>query len=398
MASPTIIHMDMDAFFASVEQLDNPALNGQCVVVGGSHRGVVAAASYEARRYGIHSAMPIFQAKQKCPHLVIVPPRRSRYVALSRQIMLILNDFSPLVEPISIDEAYVDITGCWRLHGTAKQTAQAIKTKIATQIRLTCSIGVAPSKFLAKIASDIDKPDGLTLIAPDMVADFIETLPIDKVPGVGRRTQGILTSWGIQTLGQVKQFSEQQLVRRLGKFGYRLLALANGRDDSPVVPQSEVKSMSSELTLVRDTKDKTLLSAQLLAQSQTVAHELRKHRVRARTVTLKLKTADFQQHTRSRTLYPPVQSTDRIYLTVVDLLEAFELRQPVRLIGVGAGNLQAETIPVQQQLFADTATVQQRQWEKVDRALDAISDRFGREAVRRGTLSEKTEKDPRDGS
>lgn len=389
MATLTIIHMDMDAFFASVEQLDDPALKGRCVVVGGSHRGVVAAASYEARRYGIHSAMPIFQAMQKCPHLVIVPPRRSRYVELSRQIMAILNDFSPLVEPISIDEAYVDITGCRRLHGTVEQTARAIKTRIATQTRLSCSIGIAPNKFLAKIASDLDKPDGLTHIAPDMVAAFIQALPVHKVPGVGRRTQQILTNWGIQTLGQVNQLSEQQLVRRLGKFGYRLLALANGHDDSPVVPESEAKSISSELTLAQDTQDKTLLAAHLLAQSQTVARQLRQHHVRARTVTLKLKTADFQQHSRNRTLSPPAQSSDRIYQTAIDLLKAFELRQPVRLIGVGAGNLQPETTPVQQDLFADTVIDQQRQWEKVDRAMDAISNRFGREAVKRGTLADK---------
>ncbi len=381
--------MDMDAFFASVEQLDNPDLKGKCVVVGGSHRGVVAAASYEARKFGIHSAMPVFQARQKCPHLVIVSPRRSRYAELSRQIMGILNEFSPLVEPISIDEAFVDITGCERLYGPPRDTALAIKARIKAETRLTCTVGVAPVKFLAKIASDMDKPDGLTIIASESVLPFIETLPIGKVPGVGARTHQILDGLGIRTLGQVRRFSEKQLVQRLGKFGHRLASLARGQDNSPVVPESEAKSMSSELTLARDTRDKKELAVYLLDQSQTVARQLRHHAVRARTITLKLKTADFKQHTRNRTLPQPVQSSDTIYQTAVDLLNSFGLTQPVRLIGVGAGNLQPVSMPVQQELFSDNDTQQHQQWEKVDRALDAISDRYGINTIKRGTLTDK---------
>jgi len=386
--NPTIIHMDMDAFFASVEQLDDPGLAGKCVVVGGSHRGVVAAASYEARKYGIHSAMPIFQAKQKCPHLVIVAPHRRRYAELSHQIMTILRTFSPLVEQISIDEAFMDITGCQRLHGTPLDTAKAIKAQIEAQTRLTCSVGIAPNKFLAKIASDLDKPDGLTEIAPEQVAAFIETLPIQKVPGVGARAQELLAGMGIYTLGQAKHFSEAQLVRRLGKFGHRLLALAHGRDDSPVVPESDAKSVSSEITLAYDTRDRTVLHSHILAQSETVARQLRQHHVRARTVTLKLKTADFQRHTRNQTLSQPAQSSDTIYQIAVKLLTSFPLSQPVRLIGVGAGNLQPETMPVQQELFANNAVDQHRQWEKIDRAVDAIAEKYGRYAIKRGTLAQ----------
>ncbi|MBR9979511.1 MAG: DNA polymerase IV, partial [Desulfatitalea sp.] len=365
MASPTILHVDMDAFFTSVEQLDNPSLRGQCVVVGGSHRGVVAAASYEARRYGIHSAMPIFQAKHKCPHLKIVPPRRARYVALSKQIMDLLRTFSPLVEPISIDEAFIDITGCRRLHGAVRDTARTVKECIRAQTRLTCSVGAAPNKFLAKIASDMDKPDGLTLIALDEVPGFIESLPIEKVPGVGKRARQQLAALGVDRLGQVRRLPVTMLVRQLGAFGHRLMDLAHGRDDSPVTPDSEPKSVSSETTLDRNTTDRGVLAAHLLAQSATVARQLRHHRMRARTITLIIKTGDFQRHTRSRTLGQAVRSSDAVYQTAMALLESFAMGQPVRLVGIGAGGLQPDTQPVQQPLFADDQDRTPQRWEKV---------------------------------
>jgi DNA polymerase-4 len=378
----------MDAFFASVEQLDDPALRGRCVAVGGGQRGVVAAASYEARKFGVRSAMPIFQARQKCPHLIIVPPRRRRYAELSRWIMQILGGFSPLVEPVSIDEAFVDIGGCERLHGPAQAMGLAIKNQIREQTGLTCSVGIAPNKFLAKIASDLNKPDGLTIIAAGQMMTFIESLPIQKVPGVGARTQQRLAGMGIATLGQVRGFSEAQLARRLGSFGRRLMELAMGHDDSPVVVDSEAKSMSSETTLAQDTRDHAVLAAHLLAQSETVARDLRRHQVRSRTITLKLRTADFQRHTRSQSLPQPVDSADAIYQTALDLLAAFELKQPIRLIGVGAGHLQSRQVPLQQELFAGDETQHRRQWEKVDRALDAIDARYGRRCVVRGTLCE----------
>jgi DNA polymerase-4 len=379
--------MDMDAFFASVEQLDDPALRGRCLVVGGSHRGVVAAASYEARKFGIHSAMPIFQARLKCPHLVIVAPRRRRYAELSGRIMDILRTFSPLVEPISIDEAYVDISGCQRLHGTAHETGLAVKTRIREQTGLTSSVGIAPNKFLAKIASDFNKPDGLTIITPEQMPLFIETLAIEKVPGVGAQTRQRLTGMGIQTLGQILQWPEQQLVRNLGKFGYRLLALAQGRDNTPVECESEAKSVSSETTLAQDTADRAVLAACLLAQSDTVARQLRAQHLRARTITLKLKTTDFVQHTRSHSWPQPIQSSDTIYQAALRLLTAFALTQPIRLIGVGAGNLMPESMPVQQALFADEQVRYRQQWEQLDRALDAISERYGQGSVVRGTLA-----------
>ncbi len=385
MTTPIILHIDMDAFFASVEQMDDPSLRGRCVIVGGpSPRGVVAAASYEARKFGIRSAMPIFQARQRCRDLVIVPPRRGRYVELSRRIMAELRDFSPLVEPVSIDEAYVDISGCRRLHGDPRQTARRIKDRIQSRIGLTCSVGVAPNKFLAKIASDLEKPNGLTVISPEQVPSFIATLPIEKVPGVGRRAYETLQNLGIQTLGQVRGIPEGLLVRKMGKFAHRLLELACGRDPSAVTPYAETKSVSTETTLARDTRDRDILSRHLASQSQAVARDLRRKGVRARTVSLILKTADFRRHSRNRTLDPPVQSAERIYRTVRDLLQAFTLTQPVRLVGVGASGLQPDGIPVQADLFPDSRKDRDAKWEKVDRAMDAVADRFGKSAIKRG--------------
>ena len=390
MARAFILHIDMDAFFASVEQLDDPSLRGRCVIVGGpSRRGVVTAASYEARKFGIHSAMPIFQARQRCGQLVIVPPRRKRYTQLSRQIMDTLRTFSPLVEPISIDEAFVDITGCSRLHGTPRQTVGAIKQAIVSATGLTCSVGLAPNKFLAKIASDLEKPNGLTIIQPEAVFAFIDTLPIGKVPGVGKRARGQLAALGIKTLGQVRQVDQGLLAAKLGKFGYRLIELAHGRDDSPVTTQREAKSISSETTLAEDTWDRKLLAGYLLAQSQTVAAELRRKNFKARTIVLKIKGADFKLHSRRRTLPQPMQSADCIYQVATDLLRTYALTQPVRLVGVGVTGLQPAAMPEQAQLFPDEQYRQDQRWEKVDKAMDAVTERFGKLAVARGTIPGK---------
>jgi DNA polymerase-4 len=394
MATLSIFHIDMDAFFASVEQLDNPLLQGKCLVVGGtSNRGVVAAASYEARRYGIHSAMPIFQARQRCADLVIVPPRRKRYADLSARIMSILETFSPLVEPVSIDEAYIDATGCLRLHGTVRQMAQAIKDQIRQQVHLTCSVGAAPLKFLAKIASDINKPDGLTIIEPDDVLNFIDGLDIRKVPGVGGRAYEALALLGIRFLGQVRDFPIELLTRKLGKFGHRLMALAHGRDDSTVAAHTPAKSVSSETTFDKNTMDRAVLEGYLLSQSQSVARQLRHHDAMARTITIKVKTADFKQHTRSKTLARPVHASEAIFKAARELFSAFTLKKPVRLIGVGASGLQDTRTPTQACLFPETADGDGfHKWEQVDRAMDAISDRFGGKAVIRGSLSPQAAK------
>jgi DNA polymerase-4 len=382
-----ILHIDMDAFFASVEQLDHPELKGTPLVVGGdSGRGVVAAASYEARRYGIHSAMPMFMAKQRCPHLIIIPPRRGRYSELSRSIMAILRCYSPIVEQVSIDEAYLDAAGCERLYGPAQVMAKAIKSEIVRRTKLTCSIGVAPLKFLAKIASDMQKPDGLTVIAPEEVAGVIASLPLGKVPGVGKNAHRQLKQMGLVTLGDIQKIKPAVLMARLGKFGQRLVDLAHGHDETTVSPHAPTKSISTERTLPADTRDRERLKQYLLAQSQEVGRQLRQQGFLARTITLKLKDREFKQITRSTTLDRPSQSSETLYQTVIALLERQALDKAVRLIGVGASALIADTIPQQACLFP-SLDHKADGWEKVDRAIDRIAERFGRAAVHRGSLA-----------
>ncbi len=383
-----ILHIDMDAFYASVEQLDNPWLRGKCVMVGGSsRRGVVSAASYEARKLGIHSAMPVFQAREKCPDGIFVPPRMERYKEVSQKIMAILREITPLVEVVSIDEAYLDISANSRLHGDPEKVALEIKAEIKQSVQLTCSVGVAPNKFLAKVASDMNKPDGLTVIRPADVAQFIETLPIQKVPGVGQKTMQLLELIGIKTLGDVKKFPEKMLMDRLGKFGHRLMELASGQDPSTVTPWTMHKSVSSERTLAEDTRDKNLLNKYLLEQSEEVARQLRKANVKARTVTLKLKHADFRSVTRSRTVAMPTQSSKTIYQHAEKLLQDYKLTQKIRLIGVGVSGFKQADLPVQRGLF-ERVKESDPTWEKVDRTLETITRRFGRGAIKRASLKE----------
>lgn len=392
-----ILHIDMDAFFASVEQLDDPALAGHCVIVGGrSRRGVVSAASYEARRYGVHSAMPVFKARLKCPHAVFLPPRMTRYQDISRHIMTILADFSPLVEPLSIDEAFVDVGGCQKIYGPPPVVATAVKRRIRDEIGLTCSVGIAPVKFLAKIASDRDKPDGLTVIAPDQVAAFVAALPIAQVPGVGAKALARMETIGIRRLGDVAHFSEAALSRHFGKFGRRLLRLAAGCDDSPVTPHSPHKSVSREQTLETDTREHEVLRRLLLGQAERVARDLRRLDLKARTVTLKLKHADFRQVSRSVTLEHPTDAAETLYLQAVRLLDAYRLSARVRLIGVGASALTGHAPPQQLDLF-EKRVQREANWEKVDRAVDAIAERFGSHAVKRASLATAGDKSPRRG-
>jgi DNA polymerase-4 len=381
-----ILHIDMDAFFASVEQRDAPELKGKCVIVGGdSDRGVVSAASYEARRYGVHSAMPIFQARRLCPEGIFVRPRMSRYQSVSREIMLLLQDFSPLVEVVSIDEAYLDAGGCERLQGDVLQMAAAIKAQVFEKIQLTCSIGIAPLRFLSKIASDVNKPNGLFAIMPEEVSAFIETLPIEKVPGVGRKTKEQLTALSIETLGDVTKQSARIILDRFGKFGNRLLSLAAGVDNTPITPHRATKSISSEHTLRMDTDEKSMLQKFLLEQSEIVGRQLRKKGFRARTVSLKIKDTDFKLLTRRLTLPKPTQSSETIYDSAVQLLAAYDIVNPVRLVGVGAENLISGDTPVQLDLFGGPLK-KNANWEKVDKAVDAITQKYGPGSVQKAGL------------
>ncbi len=381
-----ILHLDMDAFFASVEQLDDPELKGKPVIVGkSSGRGVVTTASYEARKHGVHSAMPIFEAKKKCPQGIIVPGRMERYKEISAEIISLLGDFSPLVEQVSIDEAYLDISGCKKIFGGPEKIGADIKKKIKETINLSCSVGIAPVKFLAKIASDMKKPDGLTIITSDHMPKFIDKLDIRKVSGVGKSMTRQLEILGIRSLGDIKKYSETALTNRLGKYGHRLIAFSKGIDDSPVTPFNQAKSISAENTLSMDTLDKEELKAYLLRHSERVGRQLRRNKVRAGTIMLKIKTAEFKLLTRSMTIKEPTQSTEIIYRKAATLLENFRVEKKIRLIGVGVSGLLPETGPVQMELFEETCE-HTSNWEKVDRAVDGIAEKYGNHAVKRASI------------
>jgi DNA polymerase-4 len=382
-----ILHIDMDAFYASVEQLDNPELRGKPVIVGGtSGRGVVSAASYEARKYGVRSAMPIFQAKKRCPNGIFVPVRMERYIRMSERVMAVLHRYSPLVEQVSVDEAYVDISGLERLHGSAEEIARKIKAEIKKETSLACSIGIAPAKLFAKIASEMNKPDGLTMIRPDQVDEVITSLPIDKVPGVGEKARERLRHIGVATLGDLRNHSEQRLVDEMGQFGLRLREFSLGIDPSPVVAYSEAKSISNEETLEKDTDDPEVLKREILAQAESVGRRLREKGVKACTITLKLKRSDFTQHTRSITLKDPTSSTEMIYKWSLRLLDEVDMHEKFRLVGVGVSNFSSSCEgPVQMSLFQE-ADQKKKSWENVEKAMDLIKSRFGRDAIKRGPL------------
>jgi DNA polymerase-4 len=381
-----ILHLDMDAFYAAVEQRERPELRGRCLIVGGrGRRAVVTTASYEARRYGVRSAMPMFQALERCPEAIVVAPRMRLYQAVSHHIMSLLGEFSPLVEPVSIDEAYIDATGCQRLFGPPAAMAAAIKARIHAEVCLTCSLGAAPVRFLAKIASEMQKPDGLTVIEPWDVPDVIAALPIRKVPGVGPRTLAILAPLGVRSLGDVSRLPGALLERRLGKFGHRLAALAAGEDPTPVRPGVPAKSVSSEETLASDTADRQMLRRRLLRQAEEVARHLRRIECRARTITLKIKHADFRLANRSATLSRPSQSSADLFHAAENLLQAYVLEPPVRLIGLGASNLVRQGNAIQMELF-DAGGDGGDGWIRVDRVLDDISGRFGAKVIQRASL------------
>lgn len=377
-----IAHIDMDAFFASIEQLDHPEWRGRPLAVGDGPRSVVSAASYEIRAYGVRSAMPVAQAKKLCPHGLFVPVRMWRYKELSRRVMGVLQRFSPLVEQASVDEAYLDATGLERLFGPPEEFAAALRAAVQEETGLTCSVGLAPVRFLAKIASDYNKPDGQTIIRPQDVRAFLDRLPVQKVPGVGGRTLETLAALGVRFAGDMLKHPPEFWRRKLGERGPWLHALAQGRDDRPVTPFTPAKSSSAENTFETDTADVAVLRRWLLSQSERVGADLRAMGVRGRTVTLKAKYADFTQVTRSRTLDEPVCDTRSIFETALALLRELAPRQPLRLIGVGVSQFGAR--PRQLSLLAPEA--QARPAGAVDKALDAVRGRFGKGAIVRGDL------------
>ena len=383
-----ILHIDMDAFFAAIEQRDNPALKNKPVIVSGhSKRSVVSTASYEARKFGIRSAMPVFQAKQRCDHLIIVPGDMKKYRANSNKIMEILSDYSPLVEQVSIDEAYVDIKGCERLFGSPEKIARSIKNRIYGSLSLTSSVGIAPVKFLSKIASDMNKPDGLTIVQPSQVVEFINNLPIQKVPGVGKTAMQHMRLMQIKTLGEVSRVPFSILAKKFGKMGQRLVNLSRGIDPSRVETNYVRKSISSETTLSKDIYDFDTIKKIILDRSQGVGRELRRKNLVCSTVFIKLKFSDFTQTTRQKKMVSPICSSTAIFNEALALYQKVHLKKKIRLVGVGVAALKDKNIPVQLHMLQKKQDKQIKNWESVDRAVDSISEKFGNHVVKKASLN-----------
>ena len=378
-----IMHVDMDAFYAAVEQADNPELRGRPVIVGGSNRGVVSAASYEARFFGVHSALPIFKARQLCPQGIFLPVRMTRYREISHRIMAILASVSPVMEQVSIDEAYVDLTGTEKMHGPFMELARRLKIAIKGKTGLTCSIGLAPNKFLAKIASDLHKPDGLTIISEADVPGFLRALPVDKIPGVGAKMLSKLQALGVTKTGQLLDYPRSFWQKQLGKSGLLLYERALGLDPAPVSSDTEPKSCSAENTLPRDTDDLAELRQWLLQQAERVGRELRQNNLKGRTITLKIKFADFKQITRSHTLARPSSGTRQIYHLAEKLLLETKLKTRVRLVGLSISQL-TRTV-AQESLFSQPGVLKE---EQLDQAVDKIQGKFGIRAISRGKVEQ----------
>ncbi|GJM19959.1 MAG: DNA polymerase IV [Phycisphaeraceae bacterium] len=376
----TILHVDMDAFFASVEQLDHPELRGKPVLVGGTGpRGVVAAASYEARVFGCHSAQPTAVARRLCPHAVIVKGSFHRYKELSAQVFAILESFTPLVQPISIDEAFMDVTGSAALFGDGRAIATAARERVKTDTGLTCSVGVAPNKFLAKLASDLDKPDGLVVLEPETFQSVLDPLPVTRIWGVGPSAEKSLARLGVRTIADLRARDAESLRARFGDFGDHLHRLAHGLDDRPVHTDRQAKSISHEQTFAQNLEDPDEVRAVLSAQSEQVARRLRHAARFARTVTVKIRFGDFETVTRSRTLDDATDRTDAIARAARDLFDTWATSfRPVRLIGAGVSQLTES--PGAGSLFEREADEHGR---ALDAASDAIAERFGTDAVRR---------------
>lgn len=380
-----ILHVDMDAFYASVEERDRPELVGKPVIVGGTPqgRGVVAAANYVVRKFGVHSAMPTSTALRLCPQAVVIRPRMDYYAAISEEIREIMYRFSPLIEPLSLDEAFVDVNGCEALLGPADEIGRQIKQVIRAKTRLVASVGVAPNKFLAKIASDLKKPDGFVVVSPNDVQSFLDPLPVGRLWGVGRVTGRALEELGIRTIAQVRQMSLPILQQRFGKGGEHLWQLAHGIDERRVIPDREAKSISHETTFAEDLDDREALRAWVMELAEQVGWRLRRHELRGRTVQIKLRFADFQTITRARTVPQATNISGEISRIAAELLETCldQFSQRIRLIGVGVSGLEEGRL-VQQSLFADDEREKQSQ---LDRAADQIREKFGSAALHRGS-------------
>jgi len=380
----TILHVDLDAFFAAVEQRDRPELRGKPVIVGGggpNQRGVVSTASYEARAFGVHSAMPLRQAGRLCPHGIFLPVDGAKYQTVSRDVMAVLRRFTPLVEPISIDEAFLDVTGSHSLFGDGESIGRQIKEGVRREVDLTISVGVATTKLVAKIASDLRKPDGLVVVEPGTEEDFLAPLPIARLWGVGAKSAVALRDYGVRTIGDLAALPDDLLIRRFGKHGAELGQRARGRDADPVGGRDPAKSIGHEHTFDVDTSDRDVIERTLLAMSEGVAGRLRDSGVRASTITVKIRDTTFRTITRQRTMPAPTDLMEPIFRTALELARPEVRGVRIRLLGVTASGLGE---PDQAVLFAAEADEPRRR--RVVEAADRVRHRFGERAITRARL------------
>jgi DNA polymerase-4 len=378
----TILHVDLDAFFAAVEQRDRPELRGKPVIVGGggpNDRGVVSTASYEARRFGVHSAMPLRQAGRLCPHGIFLPVDGTKYMAVSRDVMAVLRRFTPLVEPISIDEAFLDVTGSRALFGDGTSIGRRIKAAVHDEIGLTISVGVATTKLVAKVASDLHKPEGLVVVAPGEEAAFLAPLPINRLWGVGAKSAVALAEYGVRTIGDLAALPADLLVRRFGKHGASLGDRARGLDADPVGGRDPAKSIGHEHTFDVNTSDREVIERTILGMAEGVAGRLRDSKVKASTVTVKIRDSSFRTITRQRTLPEPTDLTDPIFRTALELARPEVRGLRIRLLGVTASGLGERD---QLSLFAADDPRRRR----VVEAADSVRHRFGERAITRARL------------
>jgi DNA polymerase-4 len=383
----TILHVDMDAFFASVTERDHPELKGKAVVIGAGVRGVVTSANYEARKFGIKAAMPVGRAQRLAPHAIFIPPDHKRYSEVSEHIMEIFHSFTPLVEPISLDEAFLDVTKARRLLGDGRAIATAIRAKVEAQEGITCSVGIASSKFIAKLASQRCKPNGILEIPDDRVLTFLHPLPVSALWGVGPKTNEALERLGLHTVGDIAQTPQQTLIRALGQAaGESLYELAWGRDDRDVIPEEPDKSISAAETFDRDIDDPAIVAKEILRMCERASSRMRERSLFAKTITLKIRFADFTTINRSKTLPLPIDTTHEIYEVAKALYDALSIeRARIRLVGVSLDNLHTDS---HEQLVLGA---RESSWRELQGGIDAAKARFGSDSVRPGRLIDESD-------
>ncbi len=391
-----ILHVDMDAFFAAVEQREHPEFQGKPVIVGadpkeGKGRGVVSTCSYEARKFGIHSAMPIMHAYKRCPHGIYVPPNGKLYSQVSKDIFKIFYEFTDLIEPLSIDEAFLDIRGSIKLLGPPKKIGEKLKYRIYQDQALTASVGIAPNKFVAKIASDLDKPNGLVIVDEDKIESFLQPLPLKRMWGAGKKTIEKLNKDGIHTIGDLAKYPRELLEKKYGKTGVHFFKLARGIDDRSVVPEHTIKSVSNEYTFDEDVFDIDLITKTLIRLSEKVAYRMRKQGLRGRTIHLKLRYEGFETITRNKTIDHQTANTETIHKIINELFHTnYNRDRKVRLLGVGVSGFEQKSAQ-QLSLFEDGI----REESKLDEVEDLVRKKFGKNAISRAEGLQKTSDDER---